>query len=297
MKGATLLPSNIGLKKEALLTFPSVVWLALFFLIPTAVIFAYAFKPADLYGGIGEGWTLVTLAELYNSYIFAIVWRTLWLSAWTTVCCLFLALPVGYQLMTTSARMRNFFLMMIIVPFWSSFLIRIYAWKTVLHPEGILHEVLVWLGAIAPETTLLYNPFAVLLVMVYTFLPFAVLPIYAAASKFNFQLLEAAMDLGASRFQAFARVFIPGIQKGIVTAVVMVFIPAFGTYVIPDLVGGARSEMLGNKIAQKTFVDRNLPEASAMSVLLALAVFVPVAGIMLYTGRARKIEASVRSRE
>ncbi len=259
-------------KQEALLTLPSFVWLLLFFAIPTLIIFGYAFKPADIYGGIQEGWTLGTLKELAHSHYYILIWRTLWLSIITTLICLILALPVGYQLASTSKQWRQFLLLMIIVPFWSSFLIRIFAWKTLLHPEGAFKLFLVKLHLIDPDTTLLYNSAAVLLVMVYTYLPFAVFPIYASASKFNFQLMEAAMDLGASRMQAFIKVFIPGIRKGIINAMIMVFIPAIGAYVIPDLVGGAHSEMIGNKIAEKTFLERNLPQASALSGLLAMVV-------------------------
>jgi len=121
----------------------------------------------------------------------------------------------------------------------------------------------------------------VLLVMIYTFLPFAILPIYAAAGKFDFRLTEAARDLGASPIGAFLRIFLPGIRRGVVTAILVVFIPALGSYVIPDLVGGPGGEMIGNKIAQRTFVDRNLPHASAVSACLMLAVLVPLLVVLM----------------
>jgi spermidine/putrescine transport system permease protein len=133
--------------------------------------------------------------------------------------------------------------------------------------------------------------------MIYTYLPFAVFPIYAAASKFNFQLMEAAMDLGATRRQAFFKIFVPGIQKGIWTALVMVFIPAIGAYVIPDVVGGSNSEMIGNKIAQRTFLDRNLPQASALSAFLALTVLIPLVVATLFSYRAKSVEEEARNRE
>jgi spermidine/putrescine transport system permease protein len=183
-------------------------------------------------------------------------------------------------------------MLLVIVPFWTSFLIRIFAWKVLLHPEGALKGALVGLGLVSEQAPLLYTPGAVLLVMVYTFLPFAILPIYAAAEKFDFQLLEAARDLGAGRLRAFASVLLPGIRRGLVTAFLVVFIPALGSYVIPDLVGGPGGEMLGNKIAQRVFVDRNLPQASALSALLILAVFVPMAAVVLIQSRSRR-EAAV----
>ncbi len=285
--------------REFLTSLPSVLWMVLFFLIPSALIYLYAFKPADLYGGVGQGWTLETIFSLGNFIYIKLLFRTLWLSAMTTFFCLALSLPVGYHLVTIPKKWRNLLLMLIIVPFWSSLLIRIFAWKTLLHPDGIPHQILYFLGIISENTTLLYNSMAVLFVMVYTFLPFAVLPIYAGASKFNLRLIEAAMDLGATRRQAFFRVFIPGIEKAIATAAIMVFIPAVGTYVIPDLVGGTSSEMLGNKIAQKTFVERNLPQASALSAFLAIVVLGILLLIKKHLGSYRRIRIydEVRNRE
>lgn len=284
-------------RNEWALTLPSFGWLILFFLIPTLIIFAYAFKPSDPHGGVGTGWTLDVIKSLADPNYYFLIWRTLWLSGVTTLVCLFLALPVGYQLALTKGSLRKLLLLLFVIPFWSSFLIRIFAWKTVLHPEGFLKKLLVFLHLLSPDATLLYNSGAVLLVMIYTYLPFAVFPIYAAASKFNFQQIEAAMDLGATRRQAFFKIFVPGIKKGIFTAMIMVFIPAIGAYVIPDLVGGANSEMIGNKIAQRTFIDRNLPQASALSSLLALVVLIPVAALSVLTSRSRKIEEEARNKE
>lgn len=283
--------------KQWLITAPSFIWLFLFFFIPTLIIFAYAFKPSTIYGDISDGWTLATFLSIFDIHLLVLLWRTLWLSVLSTLICLVLALPMGYYLTTLSKKWRNILLLLIVVPFWSSFLIRIFAWKTVLHPDGLLHMALESMHLISKETTLLYNTYTVLFVMVYTFLPFAVLPIFAAASKFNFQLIEVAIDLGASRLQAFVKVFIPGIRTGILTAILMVFIPAVGTYVIPDLVGGTNSEMLGNKIAQKTLVERNLPQASALSVLLVLTIFLPVVLIESYAIRGKRLETKARNRE
>lgn len=272
-------------RNEWLMTAPSLVWLGLLFVVPTLLVFAIALKPADVFGGMGAGWTLDTVRGLANPSYPAIVWRTLWLSSLTTVACILVAVPVGYCMARADRRWRNLLLLLTVVPFWTSFLIRVFAWKYLLHPEGFLKHLLVGVGILAPADTLLYRPEAVLMVMVYTYLPFAILPVYAAAEKFDFQLLEAAMDLGAHRLRSFMTVFVPGIRRGVVTAVLMVFIPALGSYVIPDVVGGPGSEMIGNKIAQRTFVDRNLPHASALSALLTLAVLVPMAGVLFSRGR------------
>jgi spermidine/putrescine transport system permease protein len=290
---------NRTIKNEWWLTLPSFTWLSIFFLIPTCIIFVYAFKPPGLYGGIEPGWSLEAIESLWNSYYATLIVRTLFLGLTTAAICLLLALPVGYQMATISKKARSLLVLLIILPFWSSFLIRIFAWKILLHPEGFIKKALVFLHLVDPGTTLLYNLGAVLLVMVYTYLPFAVFPIYAAASKFNFQLMEAAMDLGATRSQAFFKVFVPGIAKGIYTGAVMVFISAVGAYVIPDLIGGVNSDMLGNKIALKVFVDRNLPQASALSVLLALVVLLPLLiGTTIFNRSKQKFEPEeLRSKE
>lgn len=265
---------------EALLTLPSFVWLALFFLVPTLLVFVLAFRPADPFGGIGRGWTLATVRALADPQYLAIAWRTLWVSLVSTVLCMLLAVPTGYAVARASPRRRNLLLLLVIVPFWTSFLIRVFAWKTILHPEGFLKRALVLLGLADANASLLYNLGAVVLVTVYTFLPFAILPIYAAAEKFDYRLIEAARDLGARPFQAFRRVFLPGVRQGLVTAVLVVFIPALGSYVVPDLVGGTESELLGNKIAQRVFVDRNLPLAGGLSIVLILAVLMPLLAVL-----------------
>jgi spermidine/putrescine transport system permease protein len=268
-------------RNEWRISLPSLTWLSLLFVAPTLVVFAIAFKPADPFGGIGEGWTLETLRSLGNPNYPAIVWRTVWLSALTTALCVLLAVPMAYFMARASPRLRRALLLAVIVPFWTSFLIRVFAWKVLLHPDGAIKKSLEFLRLVGPEDTLLYRPEAVLLVMVYTFLPFAILPLYAAAEKFDFALMEAARDLGARPLQAFWRVFVPGVRRGLLTAVLMVFIPALGSYVIPDIVGGPNSELIGNKIAQRTFTDRNLPHASALAALLALAVLAPLAGVWI----------------
>lgn len=281
--------------EELLLTIPSLTWLVIFFLIPTLIVFAFSFKPHDIYGNLTDGWTLSTLKSLANHENVGLIVRTFWFSLTATIFCLLLALPVGYFLALASNKIRQLVLILIVVPFWSSFLIRIFAWKSLFHPEGFFKKTLVFLHLVNPDTSLLYNSGAVIFVMIYSYLPFAILPIYAAAAKFNFQLFEAAMDLGASRLMTFFKIFLPGIKKGILTAAIMVFIPSIGAYVIPDLVGGTQSEMIGNKIAQRTFVERNLPEASALSSLLALVVLLPMGVMTLLQARSKRFEA--RNRE
>lgn len=282
-----------GIRRRAaewLASGPSILWLGLFFLVPTLLVFVLAFRPATPFGGIGAGWTLANIRRLADPALFAVARRTLEISLATTLICLVLAIPVGYTLARVSPKRRNFFLMLVIIPFWTNFLIRVFAWKTLLHPEGPIKHALVFLGLVTPGGSLLYRPEAVVLVSVYTFLPFTILPIYAAAEKFDFRLMEAARDLGARPFAAFRKVFLPGIRRGLITAVLFVFIPALGSYVIPDIVGGPGGEMVGNKIAQRVFVDRNLPLASALSVVLILSVLAPLVAVLLLQGKGERPE-------
>lgn len=286
-----------NLWREFFATSPSFLWLLIFFVLPTVLIFTFAFKSSDPFGGIEEGWTMATIKGLFHRQYVVLIFRTLFLSAITTVFCIALAIPLCFYLAQIAPKWRKTLLLFIIIPFWSSFLIRIFAWKSLLHPEGIFKKMLVALHIVASDTSLLYNSAAVILVMVYTYFPFGVLPIYAASSKFNFQLIEASMDLGASRSRAFFTIFIPVISKSILTAMVMVFIPAVGAYVIPDLVGGTYSEMIGNKIAQRTFSDRDIPLASALSALLALAVLIPLSLVTIWRFRNKRLTPDWRSKE
>lgn len=292
---STLKRSNV--RQEIAITSPSFFWLLVFFVLPTILIFSYGFKSSNFYGGIESGWTLNTIKSLLDRQYLILIVRTFILSIITTGICLTLALPLSYFMAQLGSNWRKTFLILIIVPFWSSFLIRIFAWKSLLHPEGIFKRILVALHVVAPETSLLYNSAAVVLVMVYTYFPFAVLPIYAAASKFNFHLIEASMDLGASKTRAFFTIFLPVIRNSIYTAMVMVFIPAIGAYVIPDLVGGIYSEMIGNKIAQRTFSDRDIPLASALSAILTLIILIPLFFITFLRLSNKKAQLEWKSKE
>lgn len=277
--------------QEWLLTCPSLIWLLLFFLFPTLVVCVIAFLPHDVYGGIEEGWTLENVYSLFTPAALQLIWRTLWVSSIATSIIIVLATPVAFFLAQLRKRLQNLILLAIIIPFWTSFIVRIFAWKSILHPEGVVKQLLVTLHLISPKVSLLYNTSAVIFIMVYTYLPFAILPIYAAAAKFDFNLIEAAKDLGANRKQAFFKVFIPAISRGILNATIIVFIPILGTYVIPDMVGGPSNEMIGNRIGQKVLVARNLPEASAWAMLLTLGILIPTAiGIWLHKGRARRLD-------
>jgi spermidine/putrescine transport system permease protein len=261
--------------RELLLTCPSFGWLSFFFVIPACIVYTFAFRTSDATGTVLPGWTTVSFSALLDKTTLQIAWRTVWLSVTTMVVCVTTALPVAYFMATASKARQRILLLFVVIPLWSCFLVRIFAWKVVLHPEGVVKSILVACRLVDSSTSLLYNNFAVFCVMVYSYLPFAILPLYSAASKFNFALFEAAMDLGASKRYAFRAVFVPYMKPAVLTASLMVFIPAAGAYIIPEVVGGKSSEMLGNTIARRVFVDRSLPEASGLAILLSAIIFIP----------------------
>jgi len=271
-------------RREVLLTLPSLGWLGIFFALPCLLILGLAFRSSDLRGGVGDTWTWDTVKLLLDSQYLSIAWRTVWISAATTVLSLALALPMCWALARMKPFWRQVVLLLVVVPFLTNFIIRIFAWRSLLHPEGLVKQALVWLHLASEDTFLLNNAGAVLLVMVYTQLPFAIMPLYAAAEKFDLSLVDAARDLGASKWQAFTRVFLPGIRQGLLSALVIVFVCSLGQYVIPQFVGGTGDELIGNKIAQRAFTDRNLPLASGLSGALLLAVLVPA----VWLGRKRE---------
>ena len=297
---------------EWLVTAPSFLWLLLFFAIPAVIVLAFTFHGHTANGGVGD-WSLSTWRELVDPDYPAIVWNTLRLSFEVTVWCIVLALPCAYAIARMNKRWRAIVAGSIMLPFWTSFVVRVFAWKTMLHPDGwlqscyltflqvrewlfdwlpaFLQNFLVFVGfaSSAPvdpaSSTILDSEAAVVLVSVYSFLPFAIMPIYTAAEKFDFALLEAARDLGAKGFYAFRKIFVPGIRQGIVSAVLMVFIPAIGSYVIPQMLGGTNCILIGNKIFMRAMQNRNIPHASALATLMAVSVLVPLGLAMWWKAR------------
>jgi spermidine/putrescine transport system permease protein len=299
-------------RAEWLVTLPSFLWLALFFAIPALIVLAFTFHGHDVNGGVGD-WSMSTWRELVNPDYPAIVWNTLRISFVVTVWCIILALPCAYAIARMNSRWRALIAGAIMLPFWTSFVVRVFAWKTMLHPDGwvqacyivwlrvrewmfdwlpeFLQRFFIWIGAASAESvdpassTILDSEAAVVLVSVYSLLPFAIMPIYTAAEKFDFSLLEAARDLGARSFYAFRKIFIPGIRQGVVSAVLMVFIPAIGSYVIPQMLGGTDCVLIGNKIFMRAIQNRNIPHASALATLMAVSVLVPIALAMWWKRR------------
>ncbi|TVQ28241.1 MAG: ABC transporter permease [Spirochaetaceae bacterium] len=263
---------------------PIALWITGFFVAPMLIIIAYSFMARGLYGGVEPRFSLAAYRALINPIFARVTLTTIWISVASTVLTIALALPAAYYM----ARSGNAkLLLLVIVPFWTNFLIRIYAWIAILGNNGFLNDLLMTLGVTTDFVQFLYNRNAVITVLVYTYLPYAILPLYSTIDRFDFTLLEAARDLGATHLQSLARVLLPGIKTGIFTAVLFTFIPTFGAYAVPQLIGGQDSYMLGNIIARELTITRNWPLSSAISVVIML---ITTAGLMvyLYLNRPRK---------
>lgn len=247
-------------------TAPVALWIGAFFVVPITIVVLYSFLSKGVNGGVVWHPSLEAYAALANPVFLKVARSTLAIALTATLATLCLALPSAYYM--ARSRHKHFWLFLIIIPFWTNFLIRIYAWMAILGNNGLLNNALIHLGLLTEHVQFLYNPWAVILVLVYTYLPYAILPLYATIEKFDFALLEAAADLGATRAQAIRRVLIPNVKAGLSTAILFTFIPAFGNYAVPQIVGGTSSMMLGNIIARELTVTRNWPLSASISVVL-----------------------------
>jgi putrescine transport system permease protein len=207
---------------------------------------------------------------------------------WTTVLCLFLGYPFAYFLARSAAHLRPLLLLLVMLPFWTSFLLRVYAWKGLLADQGVINNILIFLGLTQEPIQMLYNDVSMLVGMTYVYLPFMVLPLYANLVKMDNRLLEASQDLGATPWQAFWLITVPLSRSGIVAGSILVFIPCLGEFVIPSLLGGAENLMIGRVVWDEMFSSNNWPRASALSVFMIVGVVMPLAWYNQYV--ARKVE-------
>jgi len=253
---------------------PMAIWFTLFFMAPIIIIIIYSFLRKGLYGGVEPVFSLDAYKYLGDGIFLGITLRTVITSAAATIITILIALPCGYFM--AKSKNQNILLLLIIIPFWTNFLIRVFAWMNILGNHGFLNEFLIRIGLINDYFHFLYNQKVVILVLVYMYLPYAILPLFSSIDKFDFSLLEAARDLGANKLTALIKVMLPNIRGGIFTAVLFTFIPIFGAYAVPLLVGGKDSYMLGNIIADQLSKSRNWPRAAAISMVLTVVTTVGV---------------------
>ncbi len=259
-----------------LLIAPTMFWLGMFLLIPLVLIVIISFAVRGPYGNVVYTFSLKNYQNLLDKQYLIILWDSIWIAFLTTALSLGIGYPLAYFIARSHPRHKSFFLFMILVPFWTNFLIRIYAWMIMLRGQGVISSVMTFLGLMqGPGAKVfnliqLYTPGAVLIGMVYEFLPFMILPLYSSLEKLDPSLLEAAADLGARPWRAFLRVTLPLSLPGIVAGTVLVFVPAMGMFVVPDLMGGARTVLVGNLIRNQYLVARDWPFGSAASMVLML---------------------------
>lgn len=285
-RGELISGRHLSLRALASLA-PGLLWLAVFFALPLAIIVAISFLSRGEYGTVQRPFTLENYHRLagfgllgFDSLYPIIVLRSLALGFGTAVLCLLAGLPLAFFIARLPRSCKNVALLLVVIPFWTNLLIRTYAWQMLLGPDSWITQTAVWLGAIAPGEALYPSAAAVYLCLVCDFLPFMVLPLYASVEKLDWSLAEAAMDLGANRLGVFRHGILPQIRPGLAAGLILVFLPATGQFVIPDLLGGAKTVMLGNAIQQQFGPGVDWPFGSAIAVvslgvvMMVLCIFV-----------------------
>src|ERR1700730_7274857 len=277
-------------------------WLGLFFLLPLAIVAAISFaESADTIppftppvtagpAGLESHATLANYCTLAQGCL-RVYLSSLGLAALATLLCLVIGYPVAFAIARAPGVWRQLLLFLVMLPFWTSLLIRVYAWIALLQPSGLINRLLLAAGLIEAPLPLLYNGFSVELGLVYSYLPFMILPLYGVLSRLDESLLEAAADLGARPWRAFLRVTLPLSVPGIAAGALLVFIPAVGEYVIPSLLGRTDQLMIGRVLSDEFFANRDWPVASAVAILMLILLVVPI--MLFQRVQRREMQAGV----
>jgi spermidine/putrescine transport system permease protein len=267
----------------------SLVCLAGFFVLPLVYLLGVSFARRSPYGTVEWILGLANYARAFQPLYLEIYWRSLWMAMATTAMCALLGYPVAYTIARlVPARWKSALLLLAVIPFWTSFLIRTYAWMAILRTEGVANTLLLDFHLIHEPLRLLYTPLAVFIGLVYGELPFMILPLYVVLERIDPALLEAAKDLGASSRRTFWKVTLPLSAPGLVAGTILVFIPSIGAFITPDLLGGARSMMVGNLIQNQFAMVRDQPFGSAVAFLLTFVVLVLLAATLRTAQRATR---------
>ncbi|RUV82628.1 ABC transporter permease [Mesorhizobium sp. M1A.F.Ca.IN.022.05.2.1] len=277
-------PQLSGLSR-GLVSLPNLVWVLLFFLVPSALMILYSFATQDtLTAKISFGWTLESYERFNDSIILQALVRSLWISGAATFICLLMAYPLAYFLAFRAGRLKPYLVTLVIIPFLTSFVIRTYAWVGILDTNGILNDALLSLGVLDRPLDLLFSPSAIIIGIVYNYLPLMVLTLFVVLDRIHPHVLEAARDLGASSISTFRRVVYPQGLPGMIAGIIVVGAPATGEYVIPTILGGGKTLMYGNVIANQFGRSFEWPYGAALSVILvglllaAIGLCIRVAG-------------------
>lgn len=267
------------MKKGKLLVVPGMLWLAIFFALPMLIVVAVSFATRNAYGQVIFNFTLSNYQRFFESLYLRIFATTIFTAIVTTVITFLMGYPLAYTISILPKKWQQPSLVLVMIPFWINFLIRSYAWVIILRSQGIINTFLLKMGLIAKPLTLLYNDYAVMLGMIYALVPFMVLPIYVSIEQLDKRLLEAASDLGAPPLTAFRKITLPLTMPGIAAGSILVFISSLGMFVVPDIMGGAKSALIGNIIQNQFLAARDWPFGSALSIVLGILALLL---IMLY---------------
>ena len=277
-------------RKGALLSVPAVVWLLVFFIIPLLIVIVISFMTRGTRGEfISPEFTIENYTRIFSRTYFSVYVDSIRISIITTVICLVTGYPLAFFVATRKRTWAsNLALFLVILPFWTNFLVRTYAWRIILGNEGIINTALLSLGIVQEPVQMLFTDFAVQIGMVYGFLPFMVLPIYASIERFDFRLIEAANDLGANDWRAFVRVLLPLTMPGVIAGCILVFIPAIGSFITPELLGGNQGLMIGTLIQRQFGGTGNWPLGAAASVVMMAIVMI---ALIVYTRASQRGKA------
>jgi spermidine/putrescine transport system permease protein len=267
------------MKKGKLLVVPGMLWLAIFFALPMLIVVAVSFATRNAYGQVIFNFTLSNYQRFFESLYLRIFATTIFTAIVTTVITFLMGYPLAYTISILPKKWQQPSLVLVMIPFWINFLIRSYAWVIILRSQGIINTFLLKMGLIEKPLTLLYNDYAVMLGMIYALVPFMVLPIYVSIEQLDKRLLEAASDLGAPPLTAFRKITLPLTMPGIAAGSILVFISSLGMFVVPDIMGGAKSALIGNIIQNQFLAARDWPFGSALSIVLGILALLL---IMLY---------------
>ncbi|USB33475.1 ABC transporter permease [Paenibacillus sp. YPG26] len=265
------------MKRSGLTLIPVILWLSLFLVIPMLIVVFISFMQRDTNGNLIYTFSLDAYKIFFDSLYLGIYWDTIVLSVATTAICLLLSYPLAYYIARSGPRMQTWGLALITIPFWINFLIRTYAWVLLLRTQGVVNSLFMNFGWISEPMQMLYTQGAVLLGMVYTFIPFMVLPIYVAIEQMDRRLLEAASDLGASPWRSFWHITLPQTKSGIITGAILVYVSTTGMFVVTDILGGAKSAMISNIIQTQFLGARNWPFGAALSVIFVITSLILIA--------------------
>jgi spermidine/putrescine transport system permease protein len=274
------------------LVWPAAVWMLFFFALPLLVVVAYSFMTPDRLVQAKLPFTLDNYERIARATYLSVLWRSVYVALISTVVCALIGYPLAFFIATRPKAVRNIFLLLIVIPFWTNFLVRTYAWLFIMGANGPINALVVeYLRLTATPLEMINTPGAVLVGLIYGELPFMVLPIYSSVEKFNFRLAEAAHDLGANDWQVFWRVVLPQTLPGLIAGCILVFIPSIGAFVTPDLLGGAGALMIGSQINDAVRSTTQKPFGAALSLVLMAIVAV---ALVIYFQRADRDQVQVR---